>query len=157
MKIYKQSVAVPLATALMFLAATPAVLAFGGFRGSDVPEEARETLKACHNSILEKYDIEVPEASENSRRFRGWGCGFSADLNSEERATMRGELQSCRSDVMEQYGIEAPKRQDFKSFGMRVPHDFRGEFFGGLKDLFEEDKTALMQEIEALIEKYRNK
>ncbi|PIR53309.1 hypothetical protein COU76_01815 [Candidatus Peregrinibacteria bacterium CG10_big_fil_rev_8_21_14_0_10_49_10] len=159
MKISKPAVALSLLSVLTFVAIAPAAFAFGGLRGSDVPTEAKEALQACRTSAFEKYGLDVPEAPASGFRFRGPRKEFADTLTQEQRRALKEEMQGCRTSVLEQYNIEIPERPMDMPFGKHGSRGLRGGmgFGNGLQNLSDEDRASFMQEMQALMEKYRTK
>jgi hypothetical protein len=164
MKSVKHSIAVSLATALTTLSVAPAAFAFGGFQGADIPEEAHVEMKACHDSVLANYGIEVPtetDAETTGRRFgrRGHFNGATSNLTVEQRAAIKEEEKACTTDVAAKYNLEMPDRSAFKGRNGRRGHrGFRGGFGEGMQDLSDADRNtieSLMQQIRDLMQKYQ--
>lgn len=162
MKKINKATAVSALTALSALSFSPAAFAFGGLHGADVPEEARTEMKACHDSVLENYGIEMPAEVEGEivgRRHgrRGHFREATSDLTEEQRTAIKEEHQACKTDIAAKYNLEMPDRSE-KGRGFGRHGKRGGGFFGGaMQDLSEEDRASLMEAIQALIAQYTNK
>lgn len=174
-----KNIAIPTLGVLLLTSFAPTAEAFAGRHGGqDIPEEARTELRACKENnethedrktcaeaVAQSHGFELPahrgrRGRRGPPRFENLTDEAREDLRACRAEETREERRACMEQVKEEHGLERSERQGRRNVGQRVRNRLDnqgvGDILGILRNLSEDQRINLLEQIRTLLEQYQN-